>query len=58
LNQSDVAQLGLFGGLFRLINAIRWATKSLSTHWVEDSIEELERYEMKLSNLFVALGWE
>jgi Phosphotransferase enzyme family len=58
LSQHDVSQLGLFGGLFRLINAIRWATKSLPTHWVEDSIEELERYTTKLAALIFSLGWE
>ena len=57
MSKRDVTQLSLFGGLFRLINAIRWATKSLPTHWVEDSIEELERYTMKLATLISSLGW-
>ena len=45
----EVQRLADYGGIFRLICAIRWATRDLPTHWVDDGIDDLRCYQTRLT---------
>lgn len=57
LSIENIERLAHLGAIFRLISGIRWATRCLLTHWVEEGIWDLEYYEPRVARWMERTGW-